>query len=214
MARGRRGREQECRAPAAEALELCARAAAPGCTRSGSTAALGELELGLGEHGGGGPRTSNEQRELLADLAITDVDLSPAPELVDAYLRLGRTDDARTAAASSPPRRARRASRGRWRAPCAAKSPSVADEPVELFEQALVHHSQTADAFEEARTRLAYGERLRRTAHRVLAREQLRAAAQAFERLDAAPWADRAATEFAATGRDASPSETRARSTS
>jgi len=68
------------------------------------------------------------------------------------------------------------------------------------FEQALRLHEQTPDAFEEARTRLAYGERLRRARNRVLAREQLRAAADIFERLDARPWADRARAELAATG--------------
>ena len=54
--------------------------------------------------------------------------------------------------------------------------------------------------FEAARTRLAYGERLRRARNRVLARDQLRSAAETFERLDARPWADRAAAELAATG--------------
>ena len=58
----------------------------------------------------------------------------------------------------------------------------------------------TLDAFETARTRLAYGERLRRARSRVLAREQLRAAVETFERLDARPWAERARTELAATG--------------
>jgi DNA-binding CsgD family transcriptional regulator len=61
-------------------------------------------------------------------------------------------------------------------------------------------HEQTPDVFEAARTRLAYGERLRRARNRVLAREQLRAAADIFERLDARPWADRARAELAATG--------------
>jgi DNA-binding CsgD family transcriptional regulator len=68
------------------------------------------------------------------------------------------------------------------------------------FDAALRHHADTPDAFEEARTRLAYGQRLRRTRQRVRAREQLRAAADTFERLDARPWADRARGELAASG--------------
>jgi DNA-binding CsgD family transcriptional regulator len=68
------------------------------------------------------------------------------------------------------------------------------------FEVALRHHADTPDAFEEARTRLAYGQRLRRTRQRVRAREQLRTAADTFERLDARPWADRARGELAASG--------------
>ena len=70
----------------------------------------------------------------------------------------------------------------------------------EAFEQAMVQHAMTPDSFEAARTRLAYGERLRRSRNRVLAREQLRAAAEVFERLDAQPWASRARAELAATG--------------
>jgi DNA-binding CsgD family transcriptional regulator len=68
------------------------------------------------------------------------------------------------------------------------------------FECAIGLHEQTPDAFEAARTRLAYGERLRRSRSRVLAREQLRAAVDTFDDLDARPWADRARAELAATG--------------
>jgi len=68
------------------------------------------------------------------------------------------------------------------------------------FEPALSLHEQTPDALEAARTRLAYGERLRRAHSRVLTREQLRTAMDIFERLGAAPWADRARAELAATG--------------
>jgi DNA-binding CsgD family transcriptional regulator len=77
------------------------------------------------------------------------------------------------------------------------------DEFVELFDQALSLHDETADAFQVARTRLVYGERLRRNRQRVRAREQLRAALETFERLDAAPWAERARAELAATGETA-----------
>jgi DNA-binding CsgD family transcriptional regulator len=70
----------------------------------------------------------------------------------------------------------------------------------EHFDRALQFHEQTPDVFETARTRLAYGERLRRTRNRVLARRQLRAALDTFERLDARQWADRARAELAASG--------------
>ena len=69
-----------------------------------------------------------------------------------------------------------------------------------LFDQAIRQQAQTPDAFETARTRLAYGERLRRARNRVLAREQLRAALDIFEHLGVGPWADRANAELAATG--------------
>lgn len=54
--------------------------------------------------------------------------------------------------------------------------------------------------FERARTELCFGERLRRARRRREAREHLRSARAAFERLAAEPWAARAATELRATG--------------
>ena len=54
------------------------------------------------------------------------------------------------------------------------------DRMSSFFDAALTHHDHTPDAFEEARTRLAYGERLRRARARVQAREQLRSALETF----------------------------------
>jgi DNA-binding CsgD family transcriptional regulator len=68
------------------------------------------------------------------------------------------------------------------------------------FERALSLHQQTPDAFEAARTRLAFGQRLRRSRNRVLAREHLRTAVDDFDRIGARPWAERARAELAATG--------------
>lgn len=54
--------------------------------------------------------------------------------------------------------------------------------------------------FERARTLLAYGRRLHRARRRAEARDRLRAALVAFERLGAAPWAQQAAAELRAAG--------------
>ena len=54
--------------------------------------------------------------------------------------------------------------------------------------------------FDLARVRLAYGERLRRLRRTREARSQLAAARDGFERLGAASWSRRAATELGATG--------------
>jgi DNA-binding CsgD family transcriptional regulator len=200
----RRGREQECRACAAEALRLC-RTLGMGLHEIWATAALGELELGLGDAATAVAHFERQQ-QLLADLAITDPDLSPAAELVDGYLKLGRTADAQraaaefaaTAEAKGQPWPLARALRCQG---MLAADTGFADE----FERAITLHEQTPDVFEAARTRLAYGERLRRSRNRVLAREQLRAAADTFERLDARPWAERARAELAATGETRQP---------
>ncbi len=65
-------------------------------------------------------------------------------------------------------------------------------EPAELddcFAEALAHHTRTLNAFEEARTRLVLGERLRRSRRRVDARVQLRTALESFVGLGAQVWA-------------------------
>ena len=54
--------------------------------------------------------------------------------------------------------------------------------------------------FELARTRLCYGERLRRAGRRIDARAQLREALGGFEALGAGRWAERARRELAGTG--------------
>jgi DNA-binding CsgD family transcriptional regulator len=69
-----------------------------------------------------------------------------------------------------------------------------------LFEQALELHSRSPRRFDVARTRLAYGEHLRRTRRRVAARNHLRTALETFEDLKTAPWADRATQELRASG--------------
>jgi DNA-binding CsgD family transcriptional regulator len=195
----RRGREAAVRAAATEALELSAILGSRLC-EVWATAALGELELGLGEAVRAAGHFEHQQG-LLRELAVTDVDLFPGAELVEVYLRLGRLSDAElvtsefTAAASA---------KGQpWSMARALRCQGLLADDADLvsrFEQALARHAETADAFETARTRLAYGERLRRARNRVLARTQLRKALEAFEHLDAAPWAERARTELAASG--------------
>ena len=195
----RRGRAQETQALAAEAIQMSADLGAR-LYEVWANAALGELELGLGDAARAAEHFE-DQRRLVRELGITDVDLSPAAELVDAYVRLGRIDDAELVAAQFMT--AAEAKGQPWSLARALRSRGLLAsdrDHAELFEQALDHHAETLDEFETARTQLAYGERLRRARNRVLAREQLRAAVETFERLDARPWAERARAELAATG--------------
>ncbi|WP_353988020.1 ATP-binding protein [Ruicaihuangia caeni] len=68
------------------------------------------------------------------------------------------------------------------------------------FRSALEHHASSMRPLSHARTRLAYGEYLRRARRRVDAREQFRIAASMFDELKVAPWADRARDELRASG--------------
>jgi DNA-binding CsgD family transcriptional regulator len=194
-----RGREADCRAMASEALALSAELGLR-LAEVWTSAALGELELALGD-----PNRAievlEEQARRLHELGITDVDLSPAPQLVEAYLRLGRADDARLLAAQFAEEAAAKGQP--WALARALRCQGLVahdDQSVAWFERALGAHAQTPDAFERARTQLAFGESLRRARNRVRARYQLRAALETFERLEARPWAERARAELAASG--------------
>jgi DNA-binding NarL/FixJ family response regulator len=77
---------------------------------------------------------------------------------------------------------------------------AAGDGAEDYFEQALELHAVAPCPLEASRTRLAYGERLRRAGQRVRAREHLRTALDGFERLGAAVWAERCRKELTATG--------------
>lgn len=195
----RQGREVACRNHAAEASGISS-SRHIALFQCWSLFALGELELGLGR-----PDTAMDHflhlDALLTDLALVDVDLSPAPELADALVRVGRDDEARDAAS----RYAVRASaKGQpWALGRAARAVALTCPETEIdqrFGAALDHHLRTPDVFELARTQLSYGSRLRRARRRVHARPILRSSLRTFESLGAVPWADQAARELGATG--------------
>jgi DNA-binding CsgD family transcriptional regulator len=195
----RQGRETGCREHAAEAIALCEELGVSLFT-VWATNALGDLELALGNLAAAVERYE-AQAGALIERGIADVDLSPAPELVEAFLRLGRDADAEAVAEEYF---AQASAKGQpWSLARAARCRALVagrDELERCFEQALGLHARTPDVFESARTRLAYGARLRRIRRRLDAREQLRLAAETFEQLGAEPWVAQAHAELAATG--------------
>jgi DNA-binding CsgD family transcriptional regulator len=195
----RRGRERECRANVAETVELCDRLGTR-LFEVWAVEALGMLELGLGEADRAVEHLERQQR-LVETLGFTDPDLSPVPELIDACCRLGRVEHARALADEFIA--AAKAKGQAWSIARALRGQGLAasgDRFASSFERALEQHAGTPDAFEAARTQLAYGARLRRARNRKLAREHLRGALGTFELLDARPWIDRARAELAASG--------------
>ncbi len=128
--------------------------------------------------------------------------LGVAPLLVEAYLGLGMTGDARSLAvrfakATPPGSPALSVALARR---CEALT--VADEATAAaaVAAALSAHTEGGDPFETARTRLLYGGRLRRTGHRIAARKHLAAARGAFAGMDLTHWVAVAERELAATG--------------
>ena len=197
-----RGRPQECRALAAEALEL---ATARGVGAAGHNArfALGRLELGNG-------RAGEALAHLVAVGEAGGLPPSPllsqvaSPDLVEAAVRAGRPELAR----ERLERYARwvTAVRSRTGLAIAARLRGLladGDGADHDFGEAIAVHQEDRRPFELARARLLYGERLRRTRRRIDAREQLRAAQHGFEALGAAGWAERAAAELRASGETA-----------
>jgi len=198
----RQGKQEQCRTHAAEALELSL-ALGLGPCEIWALSSLGDLELGLGRPEAALVKFEEQQKELRR-LGINDVDLFPAPEVVEAYLRLGRGAEAAQVAVAFEREAALKGQPWVLARSARIRGQLVADELLDAaFTEAIELHAATPDAFETARTHLAYGSRLRRVRQRVRSREQLRTAIEIFDRLGAEPWGDFARAELAATGETA-----------
>jgi DNA-binding CsgD family transcriptional regulator len=191
------GHEQECRRHLAAALEIVDRLGAE-ILRAYVGAALGFLELGLGRSEEA-VAVLEATAGFLAERPANDpAVLQSPPDLIEAYVRLGRRDDARAPLAELERGAERCGSRWAHAAAARCRGLLAGDDAFEAeFERALAAHETP---FEAARTRLARGERRRRAGRRVEARESLRAALETFERLGARPWAERAHGELRASG--------------
>ncbi|KNB52423.1 hypothetical protein AC230_11200 [Streptomyces caatingaensis] len=185
------GDEEKCRA----ALE-----------RSGgedSAAVLALLDLGLGRP----ERALRRFGDALRGGAPAAVALLPATgDLVEAAVRAGRPG---LAAGQLAAFTAWAEAGGQPWATAVALRCAALTGPEETAEEgyaaALGRHRVAGRPFEEARTELLYGEWLRRARRRTEARPRLRNALEAFERLGAVPWAERARGELRAVGGTASP---------
>ncbi|HET9723365.1 MAG TPA: AAA family ATPase [Actinomycetota bacterium] len=194
-----RGHEARCRALAEDALELATARRLP-VISDRATLGLGVLAFGEGD--------IEEALQHLA--AISGPERSPAirgqtlPLLVECAARAGDLDRATWALDELLP----------WATACA--SPDVVpvatrcrallaegDEAESLYREAIAFPGGAP--IERARTELLLGEHLRRRKRRTEARPHLRAALEAFQRVGAVPWAERAASELRATGETARP---------
>jgi len=123
------------------------------------------------------------------------------PELVEAATRAGRPEVA-TAALSRLEERTRAAGTD-WALGVLARAQALMSDGAHadaLYREAIERLERTRIRIELARAQLLYGEWLRRETRRVHAREPLRAAHDAFSRMGAEAFAERARRELLATG--------------
>ncbi|MFD9906181.1 AAA family ATPase [Streptomyces sp. NPDC059063] len=167
-------------------------------SRVWSAAALALLDLGRGRY----EAALRGYEDLAASPAgHSGVALYCVPDHIEAAARAGRGDTVRESAdryaewAGHTGMAWARAIAARCRALLADESAAEA-----AYEEALALHADDGRPFEQARTRLLFGEWLRRAGRRSEARAPLRAALDAFEQIGAEPWALRARAELRATG--------------
>jgi DNA-binding CsgD family transcriptional regulator len=136
----------------------------------------------------------------LEELGIHSRVVIPRAELVEVYARSGRSEDAADALAAFGGSLECQGAVGLAAAARGRGLLAPDDEFEAIFEEALTEHERSDDRWALARTRLCYGERLRRAARRVDARGQLTLALESFEDMGADAWAERARSELRATG--------------
>ncbi len=194
------GNATACEEHVTRAVELAAEYHL-GFYRERAERALGQLALATGRL----DKAVEQFERVWARLRSTgnlEPNVTPVFDLIEAYVRLGRVADARDAFAwardAYPPE-------SPFEQAMFDRCAALFDDDFEpIFERALAAHRLDGVAgefpFDVARTRLAFGERLRRDGKRREARAQLREALSMFEEIGASAWADRAATELDASG--------------
>ena len=160
-------------------------------------AALGLLELSIGENGAA-LSALDEADRLLRPLRHPGF-VRHAADRIEALVRVGDAEGARAALAELERRAA--AAQSPWAHHAVARA-RILVAPAGRLDAAYaqVQAAPVHSGFEAARTRLVYGERLRRAGRRVEAREHLRGALGTFRALGTETWARRAEAELRASG--------------
>jgi DNA-binding CsgD family transcriptional regulator len=194
------GLERDCRDHVGEALEIAGERG----FRSMVTVArhaLGSLALGEGDLEGAIPELERAG-QLTRDGGLEEPAVVEwAPDLVEAYVRCGRLEEAARVLATFTAQAERSGQLGGLAAAARCRGLlATAGEYERHFAKACDLHTRAGMPFELARSRLCLGERLRRDQRRVDARVPLRLAAKQFQQLGARPWMDRTVVELRATG--------------
>jgi DNA-binding NarL/FixJ family response regulator len=196
------GAAEPCRAHLGRALFLAGPAGLRPTVAVYAAAALGLVDLGLGNYEGAAAALARAA-SLTAQHGLADpCVIQWRPDFVESLIRVGRLDDAREQLAVLDAEATSTSSI--WAIMTAARCRGLLQDTrqraIDELEHAVALAAASAYSFEQARTRLCLGEALRRAQQRRQARLQLEEAQIAFELLGAQPWAECAAGELAATG--------------
>jgi DNA-binding CsgD family transcriptional regulator len=190
-----RGDEQILATALAE-LALLPQPTAWGAVRDAAAAIRGSHRLGIGD-----PAGALAELEDAVDLDAAQVGNVPIPAPFDLAEAHVRASDLRSAERVLD--RLAAGSQQKWAVMALNRTRGLYAAPADgddLFRRALDACERHAMVFEGARTRMLYGEWLRRHRRRLEAREQLRAALRQLDAMGARPLAARAAAELAASG--------------
>ncbi|MFL5935917.1 MAG: ATP-binding protein [Gaiellaceae bacterium] len=194
----RRGDEEQCRTHADEVGPLAEQAGLHGFV-VWRRYSLGVLELALGRLDASAREFEQAARQL-DERSSHSPSFIPRAELAEVYARADRTADAERAIAAFAASPEADSTLGRAAAARARGLLASNEQFVDHFDEALGALAHSSDRWSLARTRLCFGERLRRAGRRVDARRELRLALEAFEAVGAGVWAERARVELRATG--------------
>ncbi len=192
-----RGQAEECGPLLAAARRICRRSGLSGYLVA-IDAAEGLLELGSGEAPAALARLEMIARRVEAGAAPDPGAIDWAADLVEAAAGSGQTERARQALAQLE----RQAAGSATLPAVVARCRAMLDGSLAVLEQSepMDEVRTAADPFNAARTDLWLGVRFRDAGRPAEARARLLAAAEAFERLGARSWTDRARQELTVGG--------------
>ena len=195
---GRRGSEADCLRYAEEVRGALDEASLVGY-RVWLRQSLGLLALGLSDLEGAARELEAAARGL-EELGIHSRGIVARAELAEVHARAGNPKEAEAALETFEQSLETQSPVGLATAARARGLLASDDDFEDRFDEAFALHESSDDRWSLARTRLAFGERLRRAGRRRDAREQLKQALEAFEAQGAETWADRVRAELRASG--------------